>query len=147
MLEKRSNTISTFINFSKKINMGSKPEEKHAENLSFGVDLQDLIQRTGVQSKWSVGTIPRCLLHMFTALEKPGLIYFFNFVDFLINLFFFLSEKLEISNFVGVFRVNGKQTKIQSLREVCDQNNGEVIFLFFFFSKQINESKKKKNPD
>lgn len=48
----------------------SKKEEKEAK--IFGGDLQEVVERTGVPSKWTTGVIPKCLFKMFEVLEKEG---------------------------------------------------------------------------
>jgi len=88
--------------------MVGKKEEREAK--IFGAELPDLVERTRMASKWTTGDIPRCLFKMFEAFDRE-----------------------EILKTVGLFRVPGKQNRINQLRDQCDASDGDVILFFLSF--------------
>jgi len=71
MLDKSSKNKVTEIVKTFQLMVGKK-EEKVETNNVFEVDLSDVVERTGVPSKWTTGVIPKCLFKMFEALDREG---------------------------------------------------------------------------
>jgi hypothetical protein len=97
MLEKRSRSKVQLFALKTFQKMVGKKEEKHPDMRTFGVDLGELVERTGVMSKWSHGTIPLALFKMLEAFEKE-----------------------EILKTEGLFRVSGNQGRINKLKDQFD---------------------------
>ena len=86
--------------------MVGKREEREAK--IFGAELPELVERTGVPSKWTTGVIPKCLFKMFESFDRE-----------------------DILKTVGLFRVPGKQNRINQLRDQCDASDGDVSVIIF----------------